>query len=280
MNNDIHLSVVIPTYKRVDGLARCLDCLAPGTQTLSFDQYEVIVTDDEGEGSKSQKLVQEKYSWAHWVAGPGCGPAANRNNGAKKAKGDWLVFTDDDCLPDKNWLAAIWEAKLSDENVDVIEGKTIADQPKPSSGWEAPINEDGGNLWSCNMAIHKNCFDELEGFDEEYPVASVEDIDFHKRIKLANYIIEFAPGALVVHPWRRIPDFNTLIKKQEAWKRYYMKYPEDLKLYSWKYFIGQAFSLTKAIFWWGIGKIDNRNIAKEVVRSINALKILGYKIYN
>lgn len=39
-------SVVIPTCRRNDLLAKCLDRLAPGQQTLSPDQYEVIVTDD------------------------------------------------------------------------------------------------------------------------------------------------------------------------------------------------------------------------------------------
>src|SRR5579862_6697110 len=39
------ISVVIPTRHRNDLLSRCLDCLAPGAQTLSAGQYEVIVSD-------------------------------------------------------------------------------------------------------------------------------------------------------------------------------------------------------------------------------------------
>jgi glycosyltransferase involved in cell wall biosynthesis len=92
-------SVIIPTYHRNDLLAKCLDCLAPGVQTLPADQYEVIVSDD-GYESTAQEMIQQNYPWVKWVAGFRKGPAANRNNGAKYATGEWLAFTDDDCLPD------------------------------------------------------------------------------------------------------------------------------------------------------------------------------------
>ena len=93
----ICISVIIPTCHRNASLAKCLDCLAPGTQTLPPEQYEVIVTDD-GSRSTAQQMVQENYPWVLWIAGPCRGPAANRNNGAEAAQGQWLAFTDDDCL--------------------------------------------------------------------------------------------------------------------------------------------------------------------------------------
>ncbi|MFM6224388.1 MAG: glycosyltransferase family 2 protein, partial [Dolichospermum sp.] len=78
--NYIKFSVIIPTYHRNDLLAKCLDCLAPGMQTLPADQYEVIVSDD-GYQSTAQEMIEQNYPWVKWVAGPGKGPAANRNNG-------------------------------------------------------------------------------------------------------------------------------------------------------------------------------------------------------
>lgn len=95
------ISVIIPTCDRNEQLAKCLDCLAPGVQTLPAEQYEVIVTDD-GSDLTAEQMILERYLWARWVAGPRIGPAANRNNGVQYARGEWLAFTDDDCLPDPN----------------------------------------------------------------------------------------------------------------------------------------------------------------------------------
>src|SRR5665213_3286620 len=94
-------SVIIPTCNRNDLLRKCLDLLAPSNQTI--DNYEIIVTDDSKDGI-AKDLIKQDYPWVCWVEGPKRGPAANRNNGAKTANGDWLVFIDDDCLPDKNVL--------------------------------------------------------------------------------------------------------------------------------------------------------------------------------
>ena len=64
-------SIVIPTCRRSDLLARCLDRLAPGVQALPADQYEVIVTDD-GEPTV-ERFLAEKYPWASWSSGPEAG---------------------------------------------------------------------------------------------------------------------------------------------------------------------------------------------------------------
>jgi glycosyltransferase involved in cell wall biosynthesis len=114
-------SVIIPTYHRNDSLAKCLDCLKPGVQTLPVEQYEVIVTDD-GFETTAEEMIKNHYPWAKWVAGKGKGPATNRNNGAKYAQGEWLVFTDDDCLPSEEWLSAFSSAIVS--HIFVYEGKT------------------------------------------------------------------------------------------------------------------------------------------------------------
>ena len=123
------LSVIIPTYYRNDLLAKCLGELAPVVQVLSIEQYEVIVSDD-GMKHTAERMVKEKYTWAKWVAGPGRGPASNRNNGAKHAKGEWLVFLDDDCVPDRNILSAYLAAINSYPLANVFEGRISADRPK------------------------------------------------------------------------------------------------------------------------------------------------------
>jgi GT2 family glycosyltransferase len=213
-------SVIIPTCHRNDLLAKCLDCLAPGKQTggdcsgnrrqksevrnpisdpPSFT-YEVIVTDD-GSKSTAREMIEKNYPWARWIEGPRRGPAANRNNGAKFAQGEWLVFTDDDCLPDPAFLSAYWAA-ATENGAPVLEGKTSPTGIRTRVDMECPANETGGYLWSCNFAIRKDLFFELEGFDTNFPGPAMEDVDFRTRLQKAEKAIKFIPEALVLHPWR------------------------------------------------------------------------------
>ncbi len=214
--NDLSLpkiSVVIPTCHRNDLLALCLDCLAPGVQTLPPEQYEVIVTDD-GSRSTAQQMVQERYSWAKWVAGPRRGPAANRNHGAFEAVGEWLAFTDDDCLPLPGWLEGYVQAL--DEEVSVYEGKTTCEAGITSPLYQAPVNLTGGCLWSCNFMVRHCLFDEISGFDTEFTMPAGEDIDFQERLTKQNEPIVFVDKALVDHPPRREPFGRDLGEKYQA----------------------------------------------------------------
>ena len=145
-------SVIIPTYHRNDLLAKCLDCLASNVQTLISDDHEVIVT-DYGSLTTAEEMINHHYSWVKWVAGSHNSPAANRNNGARYAQGEWLVFTDDDCLPDPQWLEAYTKNMTNGMNYLVLEGRTYVDRPRKSLAETSPVNETGGYLWSCNTKV-------------------------------------------------------------------------------------------------------------------------------
>ena len=194
------ISVIIPTCHRNDLLAKCLDCLAPGIQTLPPEQYEVIVTDD-GSRTTARQLIQDSYPWAHWTEGPRRGPAANRNHGATIAQGEWLAFTDDDCLPKPEWLEAFQAAIKLD--IFVYEGKTTCEAGLHSPLYHAPINLEGGWLWSCNMMVKKAIFDKLKGFDESFPSPHMEDTDFRERLKYDQIEFRFVNDATVDHPPRK-----------------------------------------------------------------------------
>ena len=212
----VKFSVVVPACERPDQLAQCLTRLAPGTQTFPAADYELIVSDDSGDSSV-RDLVQKRFSWAKWAAGPRKGPAANRNHGAAQASHDWIAFTDDDCLPEPGWLAAFAQATaiFSDPPLEVLEGRTYADRPRQSLSERAPINTTGGFLWSCNMAVRADCFRRLGGFDTGFPFASMEDVDLALRLRAAGAREQFVPEAGVCHPWRDIGGFCAMWTAEE-----------------------------------------------------------------
>ncbi|MDQ3621011.1 MAG: glycosyltransferase [Verrucomicrobiota bacterium] len=199
-------SVIIPTRHRNDVLAECLRRLAPGVQTLSASRFEVIVTDD-GSAPTAEALIKEHFQWAGWTLGPRQGPAANRNHGAKQARAAWLVFCDDDCLPEPGLLSAYSEAISNNPEVQVFEGRTSAEGAQPHPLARAPINEEGGSLWSCNFAIRRSLYEALGGFDERFPFAAMEDSDLQIRLEKRGERIVFVPAAHVAHPWL-VPDYR------------------------------------------------------------------------
>ena len=198
--NTLLISVIIPTCHRNDLLAKCLGCLAPGIQALPPEQYEVIVTDD-GSRSTAKQMVRDSYPWVRWVEGPRLGPAANRNHGAKAATGEFLAFTDDDCLPKPGWLGAFASALIP--AVQVYEGKTTCEAGIHSPLEESPINLTGGCLWSCNFMVRRSVFGEINGFDTAFPVPGGEDIDLRERLEKNGFGFPFVEAAVVDHPPRR-----------------------------------------------------------------------------
>ncbi|MDB5243615.1 MAG: glycosyl transferase family 2 [Spirosoma sp.] len=216
-------SVIIPTYHRNDLLAKCLACLKPTEQTLDVMHYEVIVTDD-GHYSTAEELIRIEFPWVYWVQGPKKGPAANRNNGAKAAQGEWLVFTDDDCLPKSSWLEAYWQMINQERSIKAMEGKISPDfwNELAKDMSECPVNVNGGCFWSANICLQKNLFYNLGGFDEQFLIAAQEDQDLYLRVK-AYTTVEFVANAEIVHPVR-ITSIMYKIKNMSRDLSNWMKY--------------------------------------------------------
>jgi GT2 family glycosyltransferase len=244
----MHLSVIVPTCNRNDLLKQCLGQLQPHVQHLSLSEYEIIVTDD-SKTNKARKLIEQEFNWVNCVEGPKQGPAANRNNGAKHAKGDWLVFVDDDCVPSKNLLNAYITATKKFSGIKVFEGFTSADRKKRSFTEESPINENGGFLWSCNFMIAKDLFKQMNGFDELFPYAAMEDVDLHYRLKQAKKRTEFIKEASVIHPWREQKRMIAASRKRFQSVLFFLnKHPEMKKQFNFFYFFRASYNNIRILF--------------------------------
>jgi len=213
--------------------------LPHGSRIRQFDPflnssptYEVIVADD-GRTSTAEAMIRNCFPWARWVEGPGVGPAANRNTGAALARGAWLAFTDDDCLPQPEWLRAFWAAIASHPGSTVFEGKTVPDRPRMTLAEHSPVGTQGGNLWSCNFAILRRQFEHLGGFDSQFR-ACLEDNDFALRVRKSGLFFPFIDNALVVHPWRSRSLARDGWKTNKAqvldYLRFQIKYPGSVSI--------------------------------------------------
>jgi len=100
-------SVVVPTFHRPQALVALLKGIA--ANCFPRDQIEVIVVDDSGCGEVDAVLApfRELYSLTALLT-PHLGPGPARQVGIDIAQGEYLAFTDDDCIPDPGWLSELY----------------------------------------------------------------------------------------------------------------------------------------------------------------------------
>jgi GT2 family glycosyltransferase len=221
----LKFSIIIPTCNRHEQLFDALGKIAPylGAEWQQHAGFgvEVVVTDDARDSNLADLLASD-FPGCVYVEGPHRGPAACRNKGAASASGEWLVFLDDDCIPEPGWLEA-YAAQCA--NADVLEGRTSPCGVRDRADMECPANETGGYLWSCNVAIRGEVFRQMGGFDESFPFAAFEDMDLHFQLLDANKVVKFVPEARVLHPWRIAKGADFLRARAKSGERLRAKHP-------------------------------------------------------
>ena len=234
-------SVVVPSYERPADLMICLESRSDQNQA-GAPSYEIIVSDDSNSDS-SRILIEKDFPYVHWGEGKKIGPAGNRNAGVNRARGEWIVFLDDDCIAQEGYLKAYAKAIRANPNVLVFEGRIFADRPRRTWAEGCPENEYGGMLWTSNLCVSRKLFMEMSGLDERFKIA-YEDVDFATRLRKQKIEGKFVPNASVCHPWR------TLKQEGNNWKRkgyqfqelliFLEKHPDQYNLHSCRSFLRNA----------------------------------------
>lgn len=202
-------SVIVPTFRRRESLASCLRALA--AQEVDRDRFEVVVVDD-GSALPPRDLVAEFAERLNLrlCEQANAGPAAARNVGAAEARGQYLVFTDDDCRPDPRWLSALAEA------VERHPGCAIGGRVENALGdgvystasqllveflYEYFNAADTGGRFfiTSNLAFPASDFRAIGGFDVSFPLAAAEDRDLCDRWRAGGLEMVYAADAVVHH---------------------------------------------------------------------------------
>ncbi len=226
------ISVIIPTCNRPDLLRRCLSAVTASIALAGLSDVEIVVSDDSSD-DLTRQLVLETFPTVLWVRGPRRGPAANRNTAVAASSGEWLLFTDDDCIPSADWVRGFTEALELRPGYRAFEGRTVADRERRRLDEESPVNDTGGYLWSCNMAIRRDLFESLSGFCEDFPYAAMEDVDFRLRLIASGEAFHFAPAASVCHPYRRSKGLGFAVKTGKSYLHLTARHPELLGSAPW-----------------------------------------------
>jgi glycosyltransferase involved in cell wall biosynthesis len=224
------ISVVIPTYNRVELLLRCLMNLL--NQNFDKGAYEIIVVSDgPDERTKSKVLdLAAQYSISFYSLPYKQGPAAARNVGWKSAKGELIAFTDDDCLPDANWLKEIWNYYKHEEYF-VYTGRVIVPISKQPTDFELNTSRlETGEFVTANCICTKQALTKVDGFDERFKAAWREDSDLHFKLLQHKIRIYKNENAIVVHPVRKAK-WGVSMKEQKKSLYNALLYKKYPKLY-------------------------------------------------
>lgn len=238
------LSVVIPTYNRLEILPRVLEAL--GAQSLPADRFEVIVVDDGSSDGTAAFLSGHRPPFAFRSASQdNGGPASARNRGLALARGELIVFLGDDTVPEVDFLAVHDEAHRTRPGRKIaVLGYTTWPRERRVTPFLHHINEYGlqfgyelirdreavpfNFFYTSNISLPKAAFDENGFFDTTFPDAAWEDIELSYRMAGNGYVIVYEPRAVVRH--HHDITFASFRRRQERSGRaaaiFYRKHPE------------------------------------------------------
>lgn len=205
------VSIIVPTYNRLNELKKCLNALSH----LNYPKksFEVIVIEDGGNDGteKYMKNFIKKNKNFKYIRQKNAGPARARNLGIRKSKGEIIFFLDDDDLVPKDWieLHLRW---YKDKNVAGVGGNHFfkkiswADSYYLARYLDEFLNVQRWNkkditkgLATANCSYRKKVLDEVGGFDETYPLAAGEDVDLTQRVMALGYDVIKDPSIVTEH---------------------------------------------------------------------------------
>lgn len=209
-------SVVVPTYGDWDALAGCLACLA--AQTVPEADFEILVADNNPAPEPPADFVPPANARRVWEPAPGS--YAARNAAAAAARGGFLFFTDADCRPEPDWIAAGLAAFDADPALGRAAGPIVLTAAGPA--WTVPEVYDRlfnlrqaryvarGYAATANLAVRRAVFDRVGPFDAS--LRSSGDKAWNGRATALGVPIAYVATMRVRHPARA--SFEALAAKR------------------------------------------------------------------
>lgn len=220
--NEPLISIIVPAYNSKKTIKKCIESLL----VINYQNYEIIIVDD-GSTDNTKEILSEYKDRIHIIENQHSGPSKCRNIAANRVKGDFLAFTDADCLADRDWLKELIKGFINDEVVSVG-GSQLSPQDETNFGKrvqeffeltgflggyiktnQKPVTSNQGNVKkearlvgvphnpSCNSMYRKDAFSESGGFDDN--LWPGEDVDLDYRLKKKGFIFICNSKAIVYH---------------------------------------------------------------------------------
>jgi len=202
------VSIIIVNYNGKTHLEKCLDSL----KKIDYDNFEVILVDNHST-DKSTEFVKVEHPDVNIIElEKNLGFAEPNNIGARKAKGEYLLFLNNDTTVTPDFLYELIKPFSTDPRIVMCQSLLL--QPDGSVDSSGDFVDVLGRAYSSKekpetmknilsargacMIIKKNIFWDLRGFDKKF-FASFEDVDIGWRAWIWGYRVVLAPESIVYH---------------------------------------------------------------------------------
>jgi GT2 family glycosyltransferase len=207
------ISAAIAACDRPAGVLRCLAGLFDGEVLPA----EIIVVDQSRDDAVAAALAQAGPTPVpvRHVRMPRRGLSASRNAALGCATEALIAFTDDDCVPDSGWIAAVQRVLAADAELAAVTGRVLplgeerpgtyvvsprtSSEPREYAGRAVPWTVGTGG----NFAARRTWLERVGGFDERLgagsPGRAAEDADLLYRLLRAGARVRYEPGSVVFH---------------------------------------------------------------------------------
>ena len=217
------VSIIIPNKDAKEDLEKCIQSIL---EKSSYTNYEILIVENNSTGEEIFSYYKElsensRIRLLRWKRE--FNYSAINNYGAKKAKGDYLLFLNNDTeVISPDWIeemlgfcqrpdTGIVGARLYFGNNTVqhagtvigiggIAGHMFTDMPRERSGYmhKAAIIQDLSAVTAACMMVKRQVFDEVQGFEEQLSVA-FNDVDFCLRVREKQYLVVYDPYVELYH---------------------------------------------------------------------------------
>jgi glucosyl-dolichyl phosphate glucuronosyltransferase len=223
-------SIIIPTVNRASLLELAIESFCQ--QDFAADGYEILVVDngstDSTKDVTSAAIAAYPDRQIRYIYEPEPGLLSGRHRGAVEAKGEVLIFVDDDIAADRAWLGSI-VGTFADPTVQLVGGKNLPTYEVETPTWlegfwettpyggracsylslldlgDRPIDIDANYVWGLNFSIRKHILFELGGFHPDCIPARLQhfqgdgETGLTQKANQKGYRAVYQPQALVHH---------------------------------------------------------------------------------
>ncbi|TVT34245.1 glycosyltransferase [Amycolatopsis rhizosphaerae] len=210
------VSVVIPTYGHWDYTRRCLESIE---LALPVTPFEVIVVDDASPDDSADRVAA--CPGVRLVRAPrNLGFIGACNLGAEHARGELIMFLNNDTEVRPGWLDKLVELVEDREDVGLVGSKLIYPDGTlqesggiiwaDGTGWNYGRNQQANEPWfqtvrevdycsGAALLVRRDLFEKIGGFDPRFAPAYYEDTDLAFAVRAAGYRTMVQPASVVVH---------------------------------------------------------------------------------
>lgn len=270
------VSIIIPVYNQFDYTYQCIKSIVDNVTDCS---YEIILGDDVST-DRTKKIGKIISGLVICRNKENLRFLLNCNHAAEMAKGEYILFLNNDTTVNSKFLSSLVDLIESDETIGMVGSKLVYPDGrlqeaggiiwKDGSGWNYGRNMDSYQpeynyvkevdyISGASIMIRRSLWEEIGGFDKRFVPAYCEDSDLAFQVRQHGYKVMYQPLSVVVH-YEGVSngtDLSTGIKKYQVEnnKKFYEK---------WKNVLETQYENEQSLF-----KARERNYGKKTILVID-----------